>query len=152
MNEEEANGKNHNQGKRNRAAGARFELKVRKDLEEKGWITDKWTKSVNLETGELVPAKRKFIPGKGFMGIGTGFPDFIAFKPVVGKKEDDFQVYRVIGVESKSNGFLDKKEKEKCSFLLEKGIFKDVLIARKGEKRGAIEYVDFATKEEKGVF
>ena len=139
-------------GKKSRAAGARFELKVRKDLEEKGWITDKWTKNVDLEKKELIPAKRKFNPFSRIMSIGTGFPDFIAFKQIVGEKKDDFQVYKVIGVESKSNGALDKQEKEKCSFLLERGIFKDVLIARKGERKGTIEYVDFVTKEEKSVF
>jgi hypothetical protein len=139
-------------GKRSRAAGARFELKVRKDLEEKGWITDKWTKNVDLEKMEVIAARRKFIPGRGFMGIGTGFPDFIAFKQIVGRKEDDFHAHKVVGVESKMNGILDKIEKEKCQFLLDKGIFKDVLIARKSEKKGAIEYLDFVTKEEKSVF
>lgn len=148
---EEVNGKSK-LGKKSRASGARFELKVRKDLEAKGWITDKWTKNVDLETRELIPAKRKFNPFNKVMSIGTGFPDFIAFKQIVGEKKDDFQVYKVIGVESKSRGALDKIEKDKCQFLLERGVFKDILIARKGEKRGAIEYIDFATKEEKSVF
>ena len=139
-------------GRKSRAAGARFELKVRKNLEANGWITDKWTKNVDLEKREVVAARRKFIPGKGFMGIGTGFPDFIAFKQIVGRKEDDFHAYKVIGVESKSNGTLDKPEKDKCAFLLEKGIFKDILIARKGEKKGAIKYVDFSTGEKRSVF
>jgi len=48
----EANGKSV-MGKRSRAAGARFELKVRKDLEEKGWITDKWTKKILLRFDQL---------------------------------------------------------------------------------------------------
>ncbi len=140
-------------GKKSRAAGARFELKVRKDLEEKGWITDKWTKNVDLEKMELVPTRRKFIPGKGFLGIGTGFPDFIAFRPVVDTEEKKkFYNYNVIGVESKMNGILEKKEKEKCEFLLERGIFKNILIARKGEKNGSIEYIDFVTKELRDVF
>jgi hypothetical protein len=141
-----------NQGRLNRAAGARFELKVRKDLEEKGWIVDKWTKTVDLEKGELIAARRKFIPGKGFLGIGMGFPDFIAFKLIVGRKEDDFHAYKVIGVESKMNGALDKAEREKCQFLLDKGVFKHVLIAKKGEKAGKVEYVDFLTKESVEVF
>lgn len=139
-------------GKKSRAAGARFELKVRKDLEEKGWITDKWTKNVDLEKMELIPAKRKFNPFNRVMTIGTGFPDFIAFKQIVGRKEDDFHAYKVVGVESKMNGHLDKQEKEKCFFLLEKGVFKDILIARKGEKKGTIEYVDFVTGEERSIF
>jgi len=141
-----------NQGKLNRAAGARFELKVRKDLEQNGWITDKWSKNVDLETKELVPAKRKFNPFNKVMTIGTGFPDFIAFKAVIGEKKDDFQLYKVIGVESKSNGSLDKAEKEKCEFLLENNIFKEILIAKKGEKRGQIDYINFRTKESVLVF
>ena len=130
----------------------RDEELLRKHLEENGWITDKWTKNVDLDKGELVPARRKFIPGKGFLGIGMGFPDFIAFKQVVGRKVDDFHAYKVIGVESKMNGSLDKIEKERCQFLLDKGVFKHVLVASKGEKKGSVEYVDFLTKEKVSVF
>jgi len=36
------------QGKKNRAAGARFELKVRHDLESKGWIVFKNTNNVEF--------------------------------------------------------------------------------------------------------
>lgn len=140
------------QGKSNRAAGARFELKVRKDLEAHNWITDKWTKNVDLEKIELIPAKRKFNPFNRIMSIGTGFPDFIAFKPIIGKKEDQYQVYKVIGVEAKSNGTLDKIEKEKCNFLLEKNVFINILIAKKSEKKGKITYTDFKTKEEFDIF
>ena len=39
-------------GKANREAGARFELKVRKDLESKGWIVDKWGNQVIFEEEE----------------------------------------------------------------------------------------------------
>jgi hypothetical protein len=140
------------QGKLNRAAGARFELKVRKDLEANGWITDKWSKNVDLENKELVPSKRKFNPFNKVMTIGTGFPDFIAFKVVVGEKKDDFQLYKVIGVESKSNGTLNKVEKEKCDFLLENNIFKEILIAKKSEKKGKIDYINFRTKEKVLIF
>lgn len=83
------------QGKKNRAAGARFELKVRKDLEDKGWIVSKWMNNVsdfpesniNLPSDEredrkMIPAKHKF-RGPGIpMAIGTGFPDFIAIREV----------------------------------------------------------------------
>ena len=140
-------------GKRSRAAGARFELKVRKDLEEKGWITDKWTKNVDLETRKTIPAKRKFNPFKKVLGIGTGFPDFIAFRPVVDPTEKKrFHNYNVIGVESKMRGILDKKEKEKCRILLENNTFKDIYLARKGEKLGEIEYINFLTKEKDSLF
>ena len=36
-------------GKRNRAAGQRFEKKVREDLESKGWIVSKWQNNVEWE-------------------------------------------------------------------------------------------------------
>jgi len=35
-------------GKLSRAQGQRFELKVREDLEKKGWIVDKWSKSSSI--------------------------------------------------------------------------------------------------------
>ena len=127
------------QGKKNRAAGARFELKVRNNLESEGWIIDKWTNNVDLEKKKLIKAKRKYNPFKKVLGIGTGFPDFIAFKL---KKKD----YEIIGVEVKGNGWLDKNEKEKCKFLIKKKIFSRILIAKKGEKRGEIEYIDFMEK------
>ena len=130
------------QGKKNRAAGVRFELKVRNDLEAKGWIMDKWTNNIDLEKQQLVKAKRKYNPFKKIMIIGTGFPDFIAFK-IKGKN------YEVIGVEVKGNGWLDKQEKEKCEFFLKKKIFGKILIAKKGKKRGEIEYIDFKDKYNK---
>ena len=127
------------QGKKNRASGARFELKVRGDLEKSGWVIDKWTNNVDLEKKELVKAKRKFNPFSKILGIGTGFPDFIGFR-------NDGKKYNVIGIEVKSNGLLDKQEKDKCRFLLEKRIFSKILIAKKGKKRGEIEYVEFKSK------
>ena len=127
------------QGKRNRAAGARFEVKVRNKLGTDGWIVDKWTNNFNLEEKKLVKVKNKFLgPGKPMM-LGAGFPDLIAFRL---KKKD----YEVIGVEVKGNGWLDKDEKEKCKFLVEKKIFNRILIAKKGKKRGEIEYIDFMEK------
>jgi len=139
-------------GKLSRAQGARFELKVRNHLEENKWITDKWTKNVDLELKKLIPAKRKFNPFKKILSIGTGFPDFIAFKQQVDKTEGDFQSYKLIAIEAKQKGILDKVEKEKCQFLLDKNIFKHILIAKKGEKRGTIEYIDFATKKPFSIF
>jgi hypothetical protein len=129
-------------GKVSRAAGARFELKVRKDLEEKGRIVDKWSNNVDLELGEVVPAKRKFNPFSRVMTIGTGFPDFISIKRI---SEGS---YSVIGVEVKTNGTLSKEEKDKCAWYLKKGIFSEIWIAkaiRDGRKIG-IEYIDFKEK------
>ena len=124
-------------GKNSRARGARFELKVRKDLEDKGRIVDKWTNNVDFEIDSVVPAKRKFNPFSKVMTIGTGFPDFISIKQL--SKGN----YSVIGVEVKINGSLSKIEKEKCAWYLKKEIFSEIWIAKQGEKRGSVEYVDF---------
>jgi len=202
-------------GKASRAAGGRFELKVRKDLESKGWIVSKWMNNVGLDdievvsskelnklrnlieyedyvenkewvgnvdkekwdrkikgrynnkdyaltqTGKLIPAKHKF-RGPGIpMAIGTGFPDFIAFtKPETEwiYMSDDLEIdydeldlsqtrtnglSSIIGVEVKSNGYLDKTEKEKCKWLLDNNIFSKILIASKGTKRGEIIYTEY---------
>tara|TARA_Y100000296_G_C5174178_1_gene259044 strand:+ start:2162 stop:2587 length:426 start_codon:yes stop_codon:yes gene_type:complete len=129
-------------GKRNRAAGARFELKIRKDLEKKGWIIDKWSNNVDLEKNKIIPAKRKYNPFKKIMIIGTGFPDFIGFK--FEKKK-----YDIIGIEVKGNGWLNQNEKKKCKWLLDNHIFSKILIAKKGKKRGEIEYIDFEKKYNK---
>ncbi len=130
-------------GKSSRARGARFELRVRKDLEEKGEIVDKWSNNIDLEKDVLIPAKRKFNPFSRVMTIGTGFPDFISIKKI--SKGAHF----VVGVEVKINGILSKEEKEKCRWYLEKGIFSRIWIAKQGERRGEIEYIDFAEKYNK---
>ncbi|MEK6945896.1 MAG: hypothetical protein AABW63_03820 [Nanoarchaeota archaeon] len=133
-------------GRKSRAAGVRFELKVRGNLEDQGWIVGKWTNNVDLEINKLIAVKRRFISRPlgpmhymGVSSIGTGFPDFIAFKT-------SGSDYEVMGVEVKINGIISKEEKAKCRFLLNKRIFKNILIARKGKKRGEIEYVDFIEK------
>jgi hypothetical protein len=131
--------KNSIRGKKSRAAGARFELKVRNKLESEGWIMDKWTNNVDLEKGKLMKAKRKYNPYKKVLGIGTGFPDFIAFKRK-GKN------YEIIGVEARTMGRLSEEEREKCKWLLNNKIFSKILIAKKGKKRGEIEYIDFKEK------
>lgn len=133
------NKKDVKRGKRSRAAGARFELKVRKYMEDGGWVLDKWTNNVDLDAGLLVKAKRKYNPFKKMLIIGTGFPDFIALKPLEKNHE-------VIGIEVKSNGWLDKSEKAKCKWLLEKGIFSKILIGKKGKKRGELVFDDFAER------
>ena len=147
-------------GKKSRAAGQRFELKVRSDLEEKGWIVAKWTNNVEFRCkheqkccAELVKVKNKFLgPGRPMM-LGAGFPDFIAFKINKDWTNDvmfcDLPIMFsehaviIIGVESKMNGYLDKQEKEKVKWLLDNNIFSKVLIASKGTKRGQIVYKEF---------
>ena len=127
-------------GRMSRARGLRFELKVRGDLENQEWILDKWTNNVDLENNILVKAKRKYNPFKKMLVVGTGFPDFIAFKYI------HSELYSVIGVEVKINGILSKTEKEKCIWYLKNKIFSKILITKQGEKRGSIEYVDFEEK------
>lgn len=149
--------------KKAKASGATFERRVRGDLENKGWIVAKWSNNVELlkegeeiimvkenesyeearfKQGKLVPAKHKF-RGIGIpMVIGTGFPDFIAFK-YHKIYESHLATYEVIGVESKSNGYLTKQERDKCDWLLKNNIFSKILIAKKGEKRGEIVYIEY---------
>ena len=133
---------NVKKGRISRAAGSRFELKVRADLESMGRIVDKWTNNFDLEEKKVVAAKRKYNPFKKVLVIGTGFPDFISIKQI------DNGAHSIIGVEVKMNGTLSKIEKEKCAGYLKKGIFSNIWIAKKGEKRGAIDYIDF--KEQYG--
>jgi F0F1-type ATP synthase alpha subunit len=130
-------------GRRSRAAGSRFELKVRQDLESKGRIVDKWTNNVDLEEGKIITAKRKYNPFKKMLVVGTGFPDFVTIKHV------HDELYSVIGVEVKMNGILLKEEKEKCAWYLQKQIFSQIWIAKKGKKRGEIEYINFVEKYNK---
>lgn len=132
----EINGK---RGKKNRSSGARFELKVRNAMEKEGWIIDKWTNNVDLKEDKLVKSRRKYNPFSKVLSIGTGFPDFIGFRLA---KEN----YEVIGVEVKVNGWLDRSEKEKCWWYLEKKIFSKILVAKRGKKKGEIEYVNFLEK------
>ncbi len=140
---------NVKRGGLSRGQGARFELKVRKDLEDKGRVVDKWSNNVDLpskddsgepDEGKVVQAKRKYNPFSRAMVIGTGFPDFISIKHV------NSGLYSVIGVEVKMNGILSKIEKEKCAWYLKKEIFSQIWIAKKGEKRGKIKYDDFQEK------
>ena len=83
-------------GKANRASGARFERKVRADLESKGWIVSRWGNNVEFyadikkrlvdyeggkeKIGEI---KGKLIPAKStrFRSNTHGFPDFVMWLP-----------------------------------------------------------------------
>ena len=132
------------QGRKNRAAGGRFELKVRAEMEKMGWNISKWMNTVDFEKegkiGKLVAAKRKYNPYLKVLGIGVGFPDFICFK-----KSNDGN-YEVIGLEAKGNGYLDKIERSMCHWLLDNNVFSRILVAKKGKRKGEIEYVDFKDK------
>jgi len=141
---------NVSKGRKSRASGAQFELRVRKDLEEKDWIVDKWSNNVDLVEEKVVAAKKhwKYNPFRKAMmpkAQGTGFPDFIAFQLLEDNK------YKIIGVEVKLNGLLSKEEKEKCVLLLNKKIFSEIWIAQK-EKQGTrvvVKYIDFRERYKK---
>ena len=149
------------QGKKNRQAGARFELKVRTDLESKGWIVDRWSNNVDLEKVKVTAngiiynltssAVHKLVPAKSnrFGLRNTGFPDFVCFKcRSSGKVWSKIPAtYELHGVECKSNGYLDQNEKAKCRWYLDKNIFSNILIASKEGKRGKIIYKEFKWKE-----
>ncbi|MBU2053138.1 MAG: hypothetical protein KJ721_02760 [Nanoarchaeota archaeon] len=178
------------QGRTARARGARFELKVRDELESQGWIMDKWTNNVDLSSkddsgepgeGKLVKAKRKYNPFKKMLVVGTGFPDFIAFKQTMRRfprddpKKNRASAYtqpsrcraraqdpklrnkgaknhEVIGVEVKMNGILSKIEKEKCAWYLNKGIFSRILIAKSVKDGRKIKIEYVDFKEKFGKF
>jgi len=145
------------QGKKNRAKGLRFERKVREDLENKGWIVSKWQNNVyplrELKTkeGEYRILEAKLINARmgRFRTNQNGFPDFICFKnaklscSVCQTNYSEASIHFICGVECKTNGRLDKIEKEKCKWLLDNKIFSKILIAKQGKKRGEIEYNEF---------
>jgi hypothetical protein len=131
------------QGKANRAAGKRFELKVREDLEKNGWIVFRNSNDVEelisknpleWEGGcAFKQAKSKWNPfTKRPMMTQAGFPDFICIR----KRATGFEVQFV---ECKINGKLDKIEKEKIKWIWNNlKIF--ISIASKGIKRGEVIY------------
>ena len=134
-------------GRSSKRSGGAFELKARKDLEERGWIVDKWSNNVDLINKKLIPVRRVFKKFKAqgelrTVGtIGTGFPDFVCFQKM---KKD---LFRVIGVEVKMNGTLSREEKLKCSWLLEAGIFSEILVASKVKVKNRVR-VEYANVKE----
>ena len=127
------------EGRKSKISGREFELRVREDLESKGWIVDKWSNNVDMiGLGRIVSAKKKFNPFSKIMTIGTGFPDFIAMQKMgVGR-------YKVIGVEVKISGDLSREEKLKGKWYLKNEIFAEFLVAKrvKEKNRIRIEYTD----------
>ena len=137
-------------GKRNRAAGKRFEAKVRAHLEspEMNWTISRWMNTIDYDRegkiGKIVPCKPKFNPfTKSLMMNTGGFPDFVCFK------RNSDENYEVIGLEVKGNGYLDQTEKGMCIWLLENKIFSRILIARNSKEKGKIDYIDFNVKYNK---
>ncbi len=132
---------NIKRGSTSRASGGQFELRVRHDLIDKGWIVDKWSNNVDLENNKVIPARRvfrRFKANMGVMTIGTGFPDFISFQLMDDK-------YKIVGVEVKMNNKLSREEKIKCAWYLKNKIFSEVWIASKykDKNRVMIKYENF---------
>lgn len=117
-------------GKRNRKKGTEFERVVRRELESQGLIVIK--NPNNIVGGEFIQGKSKYNPHtKRLMMNSGGFPDFIAYNNKSNFKVDNHYFFEIIGIEAKSNGYLDKDEKEKCSWLLKNNILSRILIASK---------------------
>lgn len=107
--------------------------------------------------GKLITAKRKYNPFNKVLAIGTGFPDFIVFTNYnCGGYDNELNMIRrcelypkyqtiILGVECKTNGKLDKIEKEKCQWLLDNNKFSKILIASKIKvgRKVEVEYKEF---------
>jgi hypothetical protein len=137
-------------GKKSRAIGDSFEIRVRNDLEKEGSICDRWTN--NIENGKIVPSKPKYVYNpktkqRQMIRKATGFPDFVAYRWITG------DYYSVIGIECKTAGKLDKIEKEKCVWLLKNKIFSKILIATKTKikNRIKINYTPFHYEKLKNI-
>jgi len=139
------------QGKRNRAAGVRFEAKVRENLEEMGWVVNKWVNNIDYSKNKVVPAKRKYNPYMKALVVGTGFPDFMCFRKADYESSEEGDRGEVLGIEVKRNGYLDKVEKGMCIWLLENKIFSRILIAKavQNGRKINVEYDDFEKKYKK---
>lgn len=128
-------------GKKNRKKGTAFELLVRKDLEKKGWIVIK--NPNNVIEGQFKQGKSKFNPfTKRLMMNSGGFPDFIAYR-TMGLTPIDEHHYEIIGVESKTNGRLDREERDKAKWLIENNILSRILIASKSDSINKIKFEEF---------
>jgi len=68
-----------------------------------------------------------------------GFPDFLAYKLL------NIEDFKIIGVECKSNGYLDPEERKKCRWLLENKIFSKILVAKKKKegRKVVVKYLEF---------
>ena len=131
------------QGKRNRLAGADFERRTKKHLQEFGWIVDRWTNNVELPHEKFVAINEnqnpcnskifvsgKCIPAKSnrFNTRTNGFPDFFAYK--LGLKFNF--------IECKINGRLDKTEKLKAQWYLDNNYCDKFFIAYKTIENGKV--------------
>ena len=132
------------QGKKNRARGKAFELKVRKDLEKQGWIM--FRNSMDVIEGKFKQTTGHWNPfTKSMMMSQSGFPDFICLKynKMTGSINPVPLGWNIQFVECKggdnNHNKLDKEEKEKVDWI-KYNLQIPVIVANKGEKRGEIIY------------
>jgi len=122
-------------GKRARSSGKRFEIKVRENLEENGYIVVKWTNQIDFQKNKIVPARNKFNPFlKRVMSEGSGYPDYLIYH-IISR--------RIIGLECKTYGYLDREEKKRSDWLISNKIFDRIIIAKKGKSRGEIIFLRY---------
>lgn len=135
-------------GKTSRRLGKAFEVKVKKDLEDKGWIVVRWDKQVEMQDvselengGEFIsPVSSQSAEGKALSRFDSCRPAKLVnckprFNPFTRSVQmmsggfPDFlcvklflatdKVFDVMLVECKMNGKLDKIEKEKIQWIKE---------------------------------
>jgi len=147
-------------GKKGRAAGKSFELKVRADLEKQGWIVFRNHNDVEFEMctrmnavtfehpenckcntkGKFKQAKSKWNPfTKMPMALQSGFPDFVCIQCHEGWDTYAAGCFEVQFVECKIERNIDKIEKAKVEWL-KSNFHIPIVLARRGEKRGTIKY------------
>ena len=158
-------------GRKSRAAGKRFESKVREDLEKKGWIVFRNTNDVEIEINEdrIKKEIKRQVENAGCKLIGeieVNPPFKATFKQAKSKWNPfkkcpmmtqsgfpDFIIlagmepeFEVKFVECKMNGYLDKIEKQKVEWI-KTNLKIPVIIASKGKKRGEIEYKEWGAQD-----
>lgn len=133
-------------GKSNKRKGNQLEAKARAALTDAGYIICRWQNTV--VDGKLVGAKPKWnFFTKSISYSGTGFPDYIVMKKMDAPTYTFEGCYNVIGLEVKSNGYLDPEERVMVKWYLDNKIFPKIIIAKK-DKSGHMIFVDSQSKEE----
>lgn len=85
-------------GRISRAAGKAFEIRVRADLESKGFICDRWTNNLECYQDTSLEYRYKIVPAKPHMVFNpvikrripqqtnSGFPDYLCMRRLTGKE------------------------------------------------------------------
>jgi hypothetical protein len=93
-----------------------------------------------MKKGKFVQAKSKWNPYLNrAMMTQSGFPDYIIIKEIM-VGDSGICSFEVRFVECKVNGYLSKEEKNKVGWI-KSMLHIPVIVTKRGEKRGKIEYV-----------